>query len=410
MAVRLPTPLRPMWPQLKAIHTRTTRLIAPVTRQMSRIKGGYLPGRSVAKVDQSVAGASDRMWLAQPEVHLERPVPVGEPRRHPFLVSQADETVPRVAVAELSQGRVLGPHRAIIDRQGAMIEEFGMYWGTTDWREHPIFWHPFPGPPRDVPGRLGVLATRGDHSYYHFLLDVVPRLGVLDAAGAPAPECWYVPVQRGFQREILNLAGFLPGAEVIDSDLDPHVRAERLLVPGLPDTELRTPPWAVGFLRERLLPSELERRPGRRIYVTRGSDPHSRIVTNETEVVDLLTNRGFVVVDPGAVSVSEQIRVFGEAEWIVAPHGGALANLAFASPGASVVELFAPDYVQGCYWKLADALSGVTYRYLVGAGRSPRSGKMAGVMSDITVDLAALERVLDTLPVEPPPRVARTSR
>jgi hypothetical protein len=410
MAVRLPAPLRPAWPLAKAAYTRSTRAVAPLTGQLSRLNRGYLPRRGAPLVDDSVARSEGRMWVARPEERLDRAVPPGDPARHQTFVGEASEVVPRVAIGELLGGRVLGPHRAVIDGGGAMIEEFSMYWGTSSWREHPIFWHPFTDAPLDVEGSLGVLATRGDHSNYHFLLDVLPRLAIMETPGVPTPDRWYAPLQRGFQREILELAGFLPAADVVDSDLVTHVRADTLIVPGLPDAELRTPPWTVPFIRERLLPSDLERVPGRRIYVTRGRERHNRTVTNEEDVVAFLADRGFTVVDPGTMPVAEQIRTFAEAEWIVAPHGAALTNLAFASPGASVIELFAPDYVQGCYWKLADCVPGLGYRYLLGAGRGPRGGRMNGVMSDITIELPALERALDALPVEPPPAAAKVHR
>jgi Glycosyltransferase 61 len=410
MAVRLPASMRPLWPLAKAAYTRGTRAIAPFTGSLSRLRGGSLPVRSVPLIDDSIARSGGRVWDAKPEERLDRAVPPGDPAHHPAFVDQASDLIPRVAVGELPGGRVLGPHRAVIDSDGAMIEELSVYWGTSSWREHPIFWHPFVEPPHEVEGGLGVLATRGDHSYYHFLLDVLPRLAVMQTRGVPAPDRWYVPLQRGFQREILELAGFIPAAEVVDSDLVPHVRAESLLVPGRPDAELRTPPWAVEYVRERLRPSDLERVPGRRIYVTRGQERHNRTVANEDEVVAVLAERGFTVVDPGAMPVSDQIRTFGEAEWIVAPHGAALTNLAFASPGASVIELFPPDYVQLCYWKLADCVPGLGYRYLVGSGRGPRSGRMNGVMSDIRVDLAALTRALDALPAELPAATARAHR
>jgi capsular polysaccharide biosynthesis protein len=386
--------MRPLWPLAKGAYTRGTRLAAPLTGQLSRMRGGYLPRRSVPLVDASVAGGGGRVWVARPEERLDRASPAGEPSRHPAFVREAHEVIPRVAVGELPHARVLGPHRAVIDGDGTMIEEFSPYFGTARWREHPIFWHPLVEEPLEVAGSLGVLATRGDHSNYHLLLDVLPRLAILDMPGVPTPERWYLPRQRGFQREMLELAGFPPDAEVIDSDLAPHVRAETLIVPGLPDAHLRTPPWTVDFIRERLRPPDLERVPGRRIYVTRGRERHNRIVTNEEEVVERLAERGFTVVDPGAMPVAEQIRTFAEAEWIVAPHGAALANLAFASPGASAIELFSPDYVQGCYWKLADCVQGLSYRYLLGAGRGSRGDRMNGVMSDITIDLAALDRAL----------------
>jgi hypothetical protein len=400
MPVRLPTPLRPLWPQVKVAYRRATQTAAPLTGQLSRIRGGYLPRRAVSTVDDSVAGGSGRIWVARPEERLHRAIPDGEPARHPTFVGQIDDPISRVAVAELPGGRVMNPHRVVIDGTGTMIEEFSTYWGTLNWRQHPMYWHPFPGLPHEVSGRLGVLAGRGDHSYYHFLLDILPRLGLLDTPGVPAPDRWYAPLQHSFQREILELAGFLPGADVIDADLIPHVRAEELLVPGFPDNDLRTPPWAVGFIRDRLKDPALERVPGRRIYVTRGSERNNRTVTNEGEVLEMLTSRGFEVIDPGALPVTDQIRAFAEAEWIVGPHGAGFANLAFVSPGASVVELFAPDYVATCYWKLACCVPGLGYRYLVAPGEPPRNGMMNGVGSDITVDLTALSAMLDGLPAE----------
>ncbi len=308
-------------------------------------------------------------------------------------------------MAELPEARVLNPHRAVIDRRGRVVEELSTYWGTIHWRQHPMFWHPFPGPPQEVSGRLAVLAGRGDASYYHFLLDILPRLMLLEGTGVPDPDRWYVPLQHSFQRQVLELAGFRPGPEVIDADLVPHVRAEQLLVPTFPDNHLRTPPWAVEFVRERLRDPKLELVPGRRIYITRGQQRHNRTVTNEPELLELLAERGFQVIDPGTLPVIEQIRAFAQAEWIVGPHGGGLTSLAFASPGASVLELFAPDYVQLCYWKLAHCVPGLTYRYLVGRGEPPRSGQMNGSGSDMTIDLTALARALDT----PPARLSGTA-
>ena len=356
------------------------------------------------KVDESIADAGGRMWVARPEEHITRAVPRGEPQGHPKFVNDTELDVPRVPVAELPEARVLGRHRVVIDRRDRMIEEFGLYWGTTRWSEHEVFWHPFAEPPLEVSGILGVLAGRGDLNYYHFLLDIFPRLALFEAPDAPRPETWYLPLGQRFQREILELAGFLPRDGIVDADAHTHVRAEQLLVPGLPDQHKRIPPWTVEFIRERLRPEGAGIVPGRRIYVTRGEVRHNRIVTNEPEVLELLARDGFDVVDPGTHSVAEQIRMFAEAECIVSPHGAALTNLLFASSGASVVEILAPNYVDVSYWKLADCVPGLTYRYLLGVGKQPRAGREeVGVMNDITVDLPALERTLDSLPLIPEP-------
>jgi capsular polysaccharide biosynthesis protein len=136
---------------------------------------------------------------------------------------------------------------------------------------------------------------------------------------------------------------------------------------------------------------------GRRIYVTRGSAPHTRIVRNEAEVLETLVPLGFERVDPAAMTVPEQIRAFAEAQLIVAPHGAALANLVFAGAGAAVVELFAPDFVQGCYWKLASTVPGLRYRYLVGDGRVVKRRQGLGVSTDIQIDPRSLNQLIEEL-------------
>jgi glycosyl transferase family 61 len=401
MALRLPGPLIPLWPRLKVAYTHSTRIASPVSRRLSRLRGDYLPRGAVATVEESIADAGGRMWVAREGERVTRVVPTGEPPQHAKFVGDSELLVPRIAVAELPEARVLGPFRVVIDRRNRMIEEFGLYWGTKRWSEHQIFWHPFPDPPHEIEGRLGVIAGRGDLNYYHFLLDVFPRFSLFETEGVPAPDRWYVPLGQRYQREILELTGFLPEAEVIDADQVQHVRAEQLLVPGLPDVDKRIPPWTVGYIRERLRPPGVELVPGRRLYVTRGRTRNNRIVRNEDAVLEVLAERGFTVVDPGSQPVAEQIRMFAEAEQIVGPHGAAMTNLLFVSPGCSVIELFAPDYVDVSYWKLVDCVPDVSYRYLLGEGRMPKPGREeTGVMSDITIDLDALRRALDSEPTE----------
>jgi hypothetical protein len=62
-----------------------------------------------------------------------------------------------------------------------------------------------------------------------------------------------------------------------------------------------------------------------------------------------------------------------------------------------VVELFARDYVNECFWALASTVEGLRYRYLVGDGSPIRSRRNRGVASDIQVDLQQVLRLLDEL-------------
>jgi hypothetical protein len=394
--VRLSPWLRPLFPPLKRAYTAGTRAAAPVTIRLSRARGGHLPS-GVALTMEDAANDRGRFWLARPEEVLHRPVPDGEPPRHPVFVEPAEEVVPRVGVLELDGGRVLQPHAVVITGEGRLLQEQCWYFGTTRPREHPIFLHPFPPAPQEVSGRLGVLATRGDANYYHFLHDVLPRTSVLDQApDAGTVDRWYVPQATRFQRELLALWG-IGEDQVVDSATVPHVRAEHLVVPGVPSLIERNPPWVAQLLRQRLCPPELRRVPGRHLYLGRGSARNNRMVENEAEVLALLEPRGFTRVDPGELSVAEQIRTFAEADVIVAAHGAALANLVFSSPGSALVELFPSMSFVADYWKMASGVTGLEYHYLSGIGKPAGTTRAEFVVADITVDLPRLEAVVDRL-------------
>lgn len=406
--VRLPPRLRPYFPQLKRAYTRATGAVAPATRRLSRLRGGYLPAGVALTMEHAAAGSGGRCVEVRPAETVPRPAALGSPAGHPTFAAGAT-TIPRVAAAELPGGRVLGPARAVVTGSGELLHELSWYFGTDADRpyQHPLFLHPFPPAPRHVPGRLGVLATRGDANYYHFLVDALPRLGVLERSGLAAPQRWYVPAGAQWQRDLLTAVG-IPPEQWVDASTEPHVQADCLVVPGLPATRVLNPPWVAGWLRERLLagvevPPPEQRRP---LYVGRGGGANNRSVVNEDAVLDLLRGRGFTVLDPGAMTVRDQITAFAGASVIVGPHGAGLTNLLFAPSGAAVVELFpAAASLPDCYWRLSRGVPGLDYRYLTTSPAPVRTDDSSVLVSDIEVDVAALAGLLDDLAQRAPGRV-----
>lgn len=384
--VRLPARLRPLFPYLKPAYVAGTRLVAPTMQRAAR---GALP-TTVALTMEQAAERGGRCVTVRPAEVVSRPQLLGRPAALPLSDHSDGEHLDRVAVLELPGGRVLGPHRAVLTGQGALVHEISRYFGTRHPLEHPVFLNPRPSPPLEVAGRLGVLASRADGNYYHFLFDALPRLAIFEQSGLAPVDRWYVPSRTSFQRELLELFGLDP---IVNAAAYPHVRAETLVVPGPPAMSEKNPPWVVEFLRARLLPHVSVSAPRRRLYVTRGAGTHNRTVCNEVAVRNLLAARGFELIDPGSLSVRAQIAAFAEAALIVAPHGAALANLAFASPGAAVIELFPAGCVLPDYWRLACGVPGLRYRYLSAPG--PRLSRAAAIVRDIDVDLAALDALLD---------------
>jgi len=395
--VRLSPRLRPMWPYLKPAYTQATRMVAPVTVRASQLRGGYLPTGYVESLEEAAATTGGRCLTVRPPETLSRTVPKGFPDRGADYVPWLSEHVRRVAVAELPHGRVLSPHNAVITGNDDLLVEVSLYFGTSRAREHPIFMHPFPGMPLEVGGRLGLLALQGDTNYYHFMVDVLPRVGVLEQCPDMAPpDLWYAPKSTQFQRELLEMMG-IDLEQVIDSSETRHVVAETLIVPTPPSMTIINPPWVIDFLRRRLMPPKIRRIDGRAIYVTRGGAMNNRRVENEPDLMDYLSSRGFDLVDPGKLSTLEQIETFAQASMIVGAHSAGLVNLTFAAPGAAVVELFPSGGVNTCYWKLAESVPGLEYRYVLGVGEVERASHSELLVSDIQADIPAIGCTLDDL-------------
>ena len=94
----------------------------------------------------------------------------------------------------------------------------------------------------------------------------------------------------------------------------------------------------------------------------------------EDELRARLTARGFTVVDPGTLSVQEQIDHFAAARVIVAPHGAALTNLSFCRPGVRLLELFAPGYLNPGYWSIMSNIEAHAIATWWPPGPAPRPG------------------------------------
>ncbi len=395
---RLPSILRPLFPWLKVGVLHATRAVSPVTSRLPASDAWPTPPRHSAPTVDAYSQAHRLGGVGVTEVSaaldIDRPLPAGLPPLHPEFAAHSREHIGPNVVARVRNGRVLDHYAAVITQDDTLLFDLSPYYGAATPSQHPVFLRWRLPEVSIVPGSVGVLTTRGSENYYHFLTDVLPRLELLDRAGAH-PDSYLVNRATRFQRDMLDHLG-LTADRCLSSDKYPHLRADELVVTSLPDPDLKTPPWIVPWLRSRFMPESVAA-PHRRLYVGRGDKKHTRRVENEAALLGVLEPLGFEAIDPGAMSAAEQVRAFAEAECIVGPHGAGLTNLAFAPAGAAVLELFAPDYVNECFWALATTVEGLRYRYLAGDGSPSRSRRNNGVASDIRVDPGLVRRLVEEL-------------
>lgn len=401
---RLPSALQPLWPVVKRGHRYGARALGGVARHTVGPRAGLpLSGTTTARELLAAEPATTSLRVVDERRVVRREAPAGEPAGHWYFADRLVQTVPEQFVLELRGGRVLGRHAAVVSARGRLEAETSHYFDIHGWREHPVFWNPAPAPPTHVAGTVALLAARGTgHNYYHFVVDALPRIGMLEQAHPGlVPDAWIVDTATRYQRELLELVGLGAGSghRLLAPAPSTTWEAERLLVGSLPNASTLVAPATVRWLRERLPARRTQGLP-ELLYVTRGTTPRTRRVVHEEALREQLVARGFQVVDPGALSVQDQIDHFAAARVVVAPHGAALTNLVFARPGVRVLELFAPGYLNGGYWSITSAIEDSRYRYLVADGpRATRPGAVPrGVMDDIDLPpervLAALDALL----------------
>jgi capsular polysaccharide biosynthesis protein len=373
-----------------------------VARRTSRRLGERaMPVRATERSQLTAARepGSVRIHAGGAAESLHRTPPAGDPEGHWVFAESADYEVRARFTVEIDGGTVVGDYGANLTPAGTLDYETSEYFGISGWREHPIYLRPALPRVEHVDGTLVSLATRGGSAnYYHFLLDVLPRWGILEESmPGVVPDHVYVPCTSGYQRELLALAG-LDRHDLIATGKHRAVSADHLLVPSISNSQEEAAPWMVEWVRARFPPDRTDDKP-HRLYVTRGSRRNTRRLVDEDRLWPRLEARGFVRIDPGTMSVRDQIDHFAAADVVVGLHGAALTNVVFLKPNARVLELFAPSYVNAAYWAICQSIPGVRYQYLLGDGPGDRSARrtMNALQKDITLDASSLEAALERL-------------
>ncbi|MBE9187134.1 tetratricopeptide repeat protein [Microcoleus sp. LEGE 07076] len=271
-----------------------------------------------------------------------------------------------------------------------------------DIRKHSVFeLESFPHL-KQIDGSVAVLSGLSGNVYFHWMVDVLPRIELLRQSGRNLAEIdWFLvnSCQHQFQRETLRILG-IPEEKVLESDRLPHLQATELIVPSFAGYLGWPSGWAIDFLRREFLKTIV---PGasypKRIYISRHKARYRRVL-NEEDAVEVLEKYGFVSIFPESMSLAEQIAHFYHAEAIVAAHGSGLTNTIFCQPGTKVIELMSPHYISHYYWGISQHLK-LNHYYLAGEAFEcyPIRQLMYqnSLTEDILVNLSSLKRMVEVV-------------
>ncbi len=194
------------------------------------------------------------------------------------------------------------------------------------------------GPVRDIDTAAALLCggPHGADSYVHWLIDYLPRLWVLEQAGAP--DLPLIVNEHLAPWQLDSLLVFAPTSGLILKPSAERLRVADLWAPSFMSRTGVVHPEVIEFLRRALDHVPLEAVQPEKVYLTRRG-VKERALDVEPEIARMLERRGFAVFAPHEMPFLHQVRMMASAKVIVLPHGGALANLAFAPAGATVIEI-----------------------------------------------------------------------
>jgi hypothetical protein len=107
-----------------------------------------------------------------------------------------------------------------------------------------------------------------------------------------------------------------------------------------------------------------------KLVVKRNGD---RVIENQNELLSLLEQQGFQVIEPEKNSIEENLKQFNSAPVVVAQAGAALANMLFMPKASTLVCLVAnTKYIDVKYFELFAKICEVDIKFIFGSVTSPR--------------------------------------
>ncbi len=245
---------------------------------------------------------------------------------------------------------------------------------------------------KHLAGTVCFIDARSSSIYYHWMVDVLPKIALVKAAGIDVGSIDYFAVRchSGFQIHTLEHLG-IPMERVLSLASDQVLQADKLIVPYLKHDRgdriynglgLGMGQWVPLWLSESFVSTATRKTPSSKLYISRAKNG-TRTPENEARLVEELKQRGFQSVVLEEMSVVEQANLMATASVVVAPHGAGLTNIAFCNTGTMIVEIFG-DYVVPCYWALSTLANLNYHHYLASEAATQPQSKAQSVRLQTT--------------------------
>ncbi|MFD2515646.1 glycosyltransferase family 61 protein [Pontibacter locisalis] len=260
-------------------------------------------------------------------------------------------------ILTLPNGRVWSSNGTIITEDNTFIKEINR--NSNDGSKNIIFYQKSIIKPVKIDGCAVVVAVPWGSVYYHWMVDVLPRLELVKEAGLFENIDHLVinEVQKDFQLVVLNKIGIPLSKTIQVKDIwNTHYQFDQLIVPSFVSEPNRSDLLTILSI-EKHFPSletnsRIEDLP-KKIYLGR-TKANNRKLLNESDILPFLMMHGFEEIFPENHTVSEQAEIFRNAQIIVGVHGSALTNIVFCKPDTTVFDIAAPEWINNCFQDICE--------------------------------------------------------
>ncbi len=191
------------------------------------------------------------------------------------------------------------------------------------------------------------------NNYFHWFTEAIPKLICLMDNEKKPLILLPVNYQFGYQTRSLDMMSF--SYKFFSGNL---VICKNIFLPfRLAPSSAQYNPAAMKQMVHKLKTGvNLDFEMGNKIYVTRTKAKKRKIV-NEVDVIILMKELDFKVIDFEDYNLDEQISIMHHTQILVSMHGAGLTNMIFCNPHASVLEISLQNQIMDkCYFNLANAM------------------------------------------------------
>lgn len=193
------------------------------------------------------------------------------------------------------------------------------------------------------------LSSRADFNWFHWMIETMPRLGLVENVVDPTIP---VIISDRLLDAAVDALKIYTDRDIIKVHSESLVEVGELVIPGpvIFHPDIAHPGWEYGCklnfpeidaVRDKLMRRIPARDSPKKVFWTRSGG--ARGLLNQESVISVALEKGFTLVDPKNLTLSEQVNVFRNADHIASPGGAAMANFMFMKPGSRITS-FASEY------------------------------------------------------------------